>query len=204
MLRKRWCSTPARLRPGKAWPCSSPIPACNLRRCCSSSPAGCWSRHWSASARLAFSSERPSSADPRLAAHSVYECTLVRVDCGRISTHYARSSVTYDSHDEAPSVDDGCCSAHSRRSTRVPLLCGFPKLFIKSDASLAGLPARWLNAVFGLPLVLAGWHGGRNWMASAVCVSVRHAFPGDASFGGRFFSGGWPPILAPYCAIFAE
>jgi hypothetical protein len=70
-------------------------------------------------ARLDFSSKCHSDAHRRLAARIVHEWTRFSVDRGRISTRYTRSSVTYDSHDEAPSVDDGCCTANSSGCARV-------------------------------------------------------------------------------------
>src|ERR1700688_461169 len=72
-------------------------------------------------ARLDLPSKRLSNSHRRLAAGSVYEWPRLRMDCGRISTRCTRSSFPYDSHDEAPSVDDGCRSANSSGDTRVYL-----------------------------------------------------------------------------------
>jgi hypothetical protein len=64
-------------------------------------------------ARLAFSSKCLPKPHPRLAARRIYEWTLFSVGCRRVSSCYPRSSVPHDPHDEAPSVDDGCCSVDS-------------------------------------------------------------------------------------------
>src|SRR5258708_13974908 len=72
-------------------------------------------------ARLAFCSKCLPEPHRRLAACRIHDWTLVSVDCGRISTRHTRSSFANDSHDEAPSVDDGCGTANSSPGTRIPL-----------------------------------------------------------------------------------
>jgi hypothetical protein len=53
-------------------------------------------------------------------------------------------------------------------------------------------------------VVLVGWHGGRNRMASSRGVSVGNAFPVDPFLGGRDFSGGWPIVLGAHRTVIAE
>src|SRR3984957_236210 len=69
--------------------------------------------------RLAFSSKCFSQPNSRLAARSVYGWSGLSVDCGRVSARRTGSSVTHDSHAEAPSVDDDCGSAGSSGSACV-------------------------------------------------------------------------------------
>ena len=86
-----------------------------------------------------------------------------------------------------------------------PLVCGLPKLFIKSHPPLrqsAGTMARTPSYASGV--VLAGGHGRRNRMASSGCVSVGHAFPVGAHLGGCVFSVSWPFVLVAHRAVFAE
>src|SRR5580658_4935234 len=63
-------------------------------------------------ARLDLASKCFSNPPRRLASRSVFERPDVSVDRTRISTRHSRSSVAYDSHDEASSADDGCCTAN--------------------------------------------------------------------------------------------
>src|SRR6202035_1621690 len=74
--------------------------------------------------RLACSAKCLPKPDRYLAACDVYERSRHSVDWGRVSTRHTRSSTTYDSHAEAPSVDDGRCTADSSGGTRVdPGVC---------------------------------------------------------------------------------
>ena len=155
-------------------------------------------------ARLDLPSKCFSNSHRRLAIGSVYEWPRRHMDCGRISTRCTRSSFSYDSHDEAPSVDDGCCSANSSGDTRVYLgVRASEALYqdLSSPRKSAGTMARTLSS--SSCVVLAGGHNGRNRMASSWCVSVRHAFARDSSFGGPVFSGRWPLVLVARYAVSA-
>lgn len=72
-------------------------------------------------ARMALPAKRFPKAHFHLASRSVYEWPRFGVDRGRISTRYARSPLTYDSHDEASSLDDGCCTADFGGRARISL-----------------------------------------------------------------------------------
>ena len=69
--------------------------------------------------RLALRSKCFPKPDPRVAARSVYEWSRLSLGCCRVSTCRTRSSVTHDSHGEASSIDDGCCTANSGWGTRI-------------------------------------------------------------------------------------
>src|SRR5579862_1540301 len=110
MLLKRWRSMPVTSRHGK--PSHAPAP-------CPHVVAAGFDRgdvhiigdSVSLSARLDCPAKCLPYPHPRLAACCLYERSCLSVDCRRISTRRTRSPVTHVSHDEASSVDDGCCSA---------------------------------------------------------------------------------------------
>src|SRR5580692_6356496 len=70
-------------------------------------------------ARLDLASKCFSNPHRRLASRSVFEWPDVSVGCTRISTRPSRSSVAHDSHGEASSFDDGCCTANFNGDTDV-------------------------------------------------------------------------------------
>ena len=86
-----------------------------------------------------------------------------------------------------------------------PLVCGLPKLFIKSDPPLASLPARWLERCLRHPVLcwlagtvaVIGWHLPVAFQLGMRSHWVHH-------LGGRVFSGGWPFVLVAHRAVFAE
>src|SRR5580704_8562096 len=125
-------------------------------------------------ARLAFSSKCFSQPDSRLAARSVYGWSGLSVDGGRVSACRTRSSVTHDSHAEAPSLDDDCGSAGSSGSACVSTGMRLTEaLHYERCPQAASTMARTLS--YASWVVLAGGNGGRNRMASSRCVSVGHA-----------------------------
>ena len=81
----------------------------------------------------------------------------------------ARSSVAHDSHDEASSVDDGCCTADLSGEHRC---FRWPAAYRSSSSRTGGhspvVPGRWLRKLSSASgVVLAGGHGCRNRMASS-------------------------------------
>src|ERR1700680_1624080 len=127
-------------------------------------------------ARLAVSSKCFPEPDPRLAACSVYEWPRLSVDRSRISSGHTRSSITHDSHDEAPSVDDGCRSATSSGGARVSAGVRTPEALHQGPSppgQSAGTMARTQSYASGVGL--AGGHGCGNRMAFSRHVSVGHA-----------------------------
>jgi putative membrane protein len=81
-----------------------------------------------------------------------------------------------------------------------PLLCGFPKLFIKSDASLAGLPARWVERCLRAPLlcwlagtvVVIGWHLPEAFQFGMRSQAMHRLEDGSFLVAGLLF---WRPIV---------
>src|SRR5580704_1280557 len=121
--------------------------------------------------RLAFSSKCFSQPNSGLAARCVYGWSGLGVDCGRVSARRTRSSVTHDSHAEAPSVDDDCGSAGSSGSACVSNGVRITEaLHYERCPQAASTMARTLS--YASWVVLAGGNGGRNRMASSRCVSV--------------------------------
>src|ERR1700756_2963096 len=118
MLLKPWCLAKARRRHGRPG---------YVRAQCPDSVVAISSRDHidsgghcvGLSARLARSSKCLPKAHRRLAAGGVHEWPRLSGDCCRVSTRHTRSSVTYDSHGEAPSADDHRCSADSGGGTRL-------------------------------------------------------------------------------------
>ena len=151
--------------------------------------------------RLAFASNRFPQPDPWLASRSVHKCSRAGVDCRRVSPRPTRSSVAYDPHDEAPSIDDSRCSASSGGcagvSFGVRVTEGFHhKAFpFHSACSMARTLADESR------VVLAGRLGGCNRMASSRRISVGDAFPLGAQPGGRIFSAGWLVVLVAHRAV---
>ena len=204
MLLKRLRSVQARCRHGRPSyvrvPCPNAVVVCFARRRIHA--AG---HSISLFARLDPASKCFSNPHRRLASRSVYERPDVSVDCTRISTRHTRSSVAYDSHDEASSVDDGCCTANFNGDTDVSVgLRPTEALHQEPDPPRQsdGAMVRDLSSASGV--VLASGHRCRNRMASSPCVSVGHALPPCAYFGGRDLSDGWPAVLVARSRVFTE
>src|ERR1700680_1574540 len=204
MLLKRRRSAQARFRHGRPShvraPCPHAVVAAPARYHMRVGADGVGLLAW-----LAFASRCFPQPDPRLAPRRIYEWTLFSVGCRRVSARHPRSSLPHDSHDEAPSVDDGCCSASSSGGARVPAGVRAPEALhqeLSSFRQSAGTMARTLP--YASRVLLAGRHGSRDRMAPAGCVSVGHALSVGAWLGGRVFSGGWAFVLVAHRAIFAE
>jgi hypothetical protein len=127
-------------------------------------------------ARLALSSKSLAKAHYRLATRRIHEWTFYDVDRRRVPASHARSSVTHDSHDEAPSADDGCCSldlsggAHFSFDVRFTEALHYGR---SSSEELASAMARTPSCAFCV--VLASGYGCGDRLASSRALSTGHA-----------------------------
>ena len=133
-------------------------------------------RRTSLLARLALSSKSLAKAHCRLAARRIYEWTFYDVDRRRVPASHARSSVTHDSHDEASSADDGCCSLDLSGGTHFSFDVRFTEALHYGRSSceeLSSAMARTPSCAFCV--VLAGGYGCGDRLASSRALSAGHA-----------------------------
>jgi hypothetical protein len=129
-------------------------------------------------ARLAFSSKRFPTPHRRLAPRRIYSGSGLSTDGSRLSARNTRSPVAHDSHDEAPAVDDGWCTATSSGGAPVPAGVRVTEALHQEPSSpcqCADAVARKLSSASRV--VLAGGHDRGNRVAYSRCVSVGHAVP---------------------------